>query len=162
MGELRHNDRQRTVSDNPSVLRVTDPSLRPADVVQQQLEGLRNAIDHPDALALCYGFASPQNREATGPYNRFARLLRTPTYRSLLGHSGHIIGEPVESDGKATILVTVISSDETTHAFRFWLRKQAEPPYAACWMTDAVLPIQREGKLDFPVSEPAVSEPVSD
>ena len=37
-------------------------------------------------FAAVFAFASPQNQAATGPLERFTRMLRTPAYAPLIGH----------------------------------------------------------------------------
>lgn len=138
---------------------LADPSYSPHDVVRQQIDSLAGALTDSDAIRHCYGFASPRNRATIGSVQQFSRLLANPRYTALLGHTGHIIGQSRITGDTATVLVTVIDADARPHAYRFWLQRQSNPPLAACWMTDAVLPVGQESRLDFPVLEPTVLEP---
>ncbi len=137
----------------PPLVRVADPSWTPGQVVQMQLNGLRDALQQPDGVGRCYEFASPNNRQAIGSLEQFVTLLKTPAYSVLPGHQGHIIGDSVVSEDTATVLVTVVDSAQVAHAFRFWLSKQATPPFESCWMTEAVLPIGQPIRTESPTGE---------
>lgn len=134
---------------------VADQASQPEQVVQKQLNSLRAALNEPDSLRVCYGLASPENLAAIGSYDQFVRLVASPSYRPLLGHSVSMIGRPVIENSRATILVTVIDTEHTPHAFRFFLRKQFAPPHLSYWMTDGVLPIRQTNRIDFPISGPS-------
>ena len=120
------------------------PSLGPAEVVLAQLDGLRRESYDGDpvlgeGLAQAWEFASPGNREATGPLPRFARMLRADAYRGLLGHSAVQLG-PVKQDGaQAQVEVLVVAADDTTQGYTWVLGRQDSPPYVGCWMTDGVV-----------------------
>ncbi len=111
-------------------------------MVVAQLEGLARepASGPPGAgLAQCWAYASPGNRSATGPLERFAELLRNPVYRGLLGHRAVHLG-PVEVSGPgARQEVLVMTADDEALGFTWVLSRQTAPPYAGCWMTDGVL-----------------------
>ena len=120
------------------------PSLDPAEVVLAQLAGLqREPYDGDPApgegLALAWEFASPGNREATGPLARFAAMLRNEAYRGLLGHRAAQL-EPLQQRGdQASVEVLVVTADDATHGFTWVLGRQDVPPYVGCWMTDGVV-----------------------
>lgn len=61
---------------------LAGPGLGPEAVVLGQLEALRRR-DIPGV----FSFASPRNKAISGPLDRFARLLETPIYKPLLGHT---------------------------------------------------------------------------
>jgi hypothetical protein len=120
-----------------------EPGLSPEQVVQVQLTAM-NANDADDrGLARVFQFASPHNREATGPLQRFVRIVRLPPYHVMLDHHDARIG-PVEKPqaDAAWVYVTVRDRFERVFAFRFALRLQPKGQAdAGCWMTDAVQPI---------------------
>ncbi len=119
-----------------------DPSLGPDRVVQIQVDALR-AVDKParDAgIATTFRFASPGNREATGPLARFTAIVKAPEYRPLLGH--RIAGyDPIAIEGDAAAQrVRVIAADGRAYDYEFRLSKD---PRSACWFTDGVIPLNR-------------------
>ena len=66
------------------------PDLSPAEGVRLQVEALgRNDTPHEDAgIEAAFTFASPANKRATGPLNRFRRLFDTPADGPMIDHDG--------------------------------------------------------------------------
>lgn len=57
------------------------PSMSPVEVTERQLEALQQGD-----VQTCFNFASPANRKATGPWQRFELMVRqTPAYQPLVG-----------------------------------------------------------------------------
>ena len=119
------------------------PDLSPTDVVLAQLEGLRREpLDGAGAglgIRRAWEFASPANREATGPVDRFADMVRGSIYRVLLEHRAAQLGPLLEDDGEAQQEVLVLTSDDQTVGFTWVLSLQDDHPHEGCWMTDGVL-----------------------
>jgi len=120
---------------------VPDPKYSAADVVGIVLHALQHndepAPDH--GIAITFAFASPANRESTGPLDRFTLLVKNPEYRAMLGYrSAH--RDPIDIFGShARQRVTVIGAGGETRVFIFMLSKQQGGPYNGCWMTDGVV-----------------------
>jgi hypothetical protein len=66
------------------------PNLSPVEVVRIQVEALeKNDVPHPNrGIEIAFRFASPENKRATGPLERFIQMVSSPAYRPLLNHSG--------------------------------------------------------------------------
>jgi len=126
------------------------PALSPSAVVLAQLEGLRVEPRDGDGAGpgmLCaWAFASPGNREATGPVDRFAGMLRSSLYRGLLEHRAAQLGPPRMTGEQAQQEVLVLTADDRTMGFTWVLGRQSDPPYAGCWMTDGVLRHPEDGE----------------
>lgn len=114
------------------------PDLQPDDVVRVQLSALASENGDLAGVAQCFAFASPLNRRATGPLDRFAAMIVKPPYRALLTPDQTLIGTPVVQGNQARVLVTLVDADEQLATFEFLLSRQ-QAPYEGCWMTDAVL-----------------------
>lgn len=116
-----------------------DPALSPAAVVQLQLAALAN-VDRPtrDAgLATVFGFASPGNRDLTGPLKRFAAMIRNG-YPEMLNHRSTTL-TPLVMDGEIALQgVELIDREGRLHRYVFQLSKQTEGEFKDCWMTDSV------------------------
>ena len=85
-------------------------------------------------------FASPGNRQVTGPIDRFAEMLLSgPPYAPLVSKSQKTIGSEVIRDDVATVVVTVRDERQQVVAFRFILARQTEGPVRGCWMTEGVM-----------------------
>lgn len=130
-----------TQSSGPPAL--PSRALGADQVVLAQLAGLQReaAADRVpgDGLRACWEFASPGNRAATGPLERFALMLRNPRYVGLLGHRTVHLGPLVVDGDEARQEVLVLTGDDRTEGYTWVLSRQAEPPYQGCWMTDGVL-----------------------
>lgn len=131
------------------------PSLDPEEVVMYQMAVLRHSGGGDAGIRQCYTFASPLNRAATGPLDRFAQMVRSPPYQVMLQAADVLVGRAIFQEDQGTewaaVLVTLVDRRQRIRVFRFYLSKQRESPYEGCWMTDAV----QEMVLQSP-SAPAV------
>ena len=87
--------------------------------LQRQIAALeRNDDPVADAgIKTVYNYASPANRRRTGPYERFARMVRSDRYAPLVDHAEAVPG-PVEEDWSgATCRVTVTGPDDQTRTY---------------------------------------------
>ena len=118
-----------------------DPGLDPASVVRIQLKAMEhNDRPSPDAgLAVVFSFASPGNREQTGPLAHFSAMIHA-SYGQLLNHRSARLNKTVVQGDQALQGVELVDQKGETARFVFVLSRQSEPPYAGCWMTDGVLP----------------------
>eukprot|EP01120_Amphizonella_sp_Union-15-10_P002797 TRINITY_DN13087_c0_g1_i1.p1 TRINITY_DN13087_c0_g1~~TRINITY_DN13087_c0_g1_i1.p1 ORF type:complete len:133 (-),score=16.77 TRINITY_DN13087_c0_g1_i1:36-434(-) len=130
-----------TPTQNPQANAEPNPSLRPEEVISIQLDSLQNNdIPTPDAgIAVCFRFASPSNKLATGPLSRFTQMIHNPLYSCMINFEKAKF-EPLATAGykwKITIIKSGIQ-----HVFAWHLSKQLAGPYKDCWMTDAVMKLQ--------------------
>ena len=112
--------------------------LEPRDVVRIQLDALRDNGPDNGGIERTFRFASPANRESTGPLDRFADLFRTPAYRPMLNHESSEVRDVAVNDDAAAVSATVSRADGSTYEYLFILSKQTDDPYEDMWMTDAV------------------------
>ena len=122
------------------------PALTPQQVVQVQIDALRrNDIPKADAgIELSFRFASPSNRLVTGPLDHFIAIVRSPVYSPLLNSiSAAVEDSEVEAD-QAKVLVQIVSASGHEVYYLFLLSKQQTGECRGCWMTDAVLRLERE------------------
>jgi hypothetical protein len=125
-------------ADSPS------PKLSPEDVIRFQVGALSGKGELAQRIKRCYRFASPANRQNTGPIEKFERMIRSPEYAALLDARRFLVGRAhVESPELAHLLVTLVDGDGTLTCYRCFLTKQSAPPYRDCWMTDAVVRVGR-------------------
>ena len=143
----RLSDRESKQPPSEEVVAVKDlvqPSsdFPPEKVVALQVEGLADTANSA-GIQQCFVFASPSNKQMTGPLTRFAAMLHQPPYNALLDHEVLLIGKPVVKDENATVVVTVLDSHDEIRVFQFLLSKQHGKDIEKCWMTDAVFPLQQ-------------------
>ncbi|WP_198949009.1 DUF4864 domain-containing protein [Rubrivirga sp. SAORIC476] len=114
--------------------------LRPAEVVRIQVEALQHNDDPtPDAgIATTFRFASPSNKAATGPLDRFARMVHGPAYDDMLD-ADRAAYAPIAIDGdRAAQRVTLFHDDGRRATYVFQLSRQVGGSCDGCWMTDGV------------------------
>jgi hypothetical protein len=119
------------------------PEITPEQVVQFQVTALQHNDDpQTDAgIERVFRFASPSNKTATGPLEKFAQIVKSPAYSPMLNNvSSSIVGSDVEGD-KAKIAVKVFGPTGRPVTYIFVLSKQSEGEFSNCWMTDAVMPL---------------------
>ena len=124
-----------------------DPSLPPERVLEIQLQSLqRNDVPAPDAgIAQTWAFAHPDNKRVTGPLERFAAMIKGPSFRMLLGHREHIIQTVVQTGSYALFAVTIVTAADRRVSYRWELSKVRSGAFAGSWMTVAVSPPLRAG-----------------
>ena len=120
---------------------VPGPDLTPEGVVRLQVEALqRNDDPYPDAgIATAFRFASPGNRRATGPLDRFAAMVKGPVYGDMLGFESAEFGEMRVEGDLAAQRVTLVQPDGRRVRYVLGLSKQADGECTGCWMTDSVV-----------------------
>jgi len=123
------------------------PTLSPEEVVSIQLEALRHndspTRDH--GIATSFRFASPANRVATGPLDRFAELVKNSTYRAMIDHRRVERGAMRVEGDEARQRVTVYAASGARVSYLFLLSRQRGGAYDGCWMTDGVVRIDDTG-----------------
>ncbi|MEM6785518.1 MAG: DUF4864 domain-containing protein [Bacteroidota bacterium] len=117
------------------------PRLAPEEVIRLQVEALRrNDEPYPDAgIEVAFRFASPSNKSATGPLERFTAMVKGPVYGAMLGFERAEYGEIQVQGNQAAQRVTLVQRDGQRVSYLFGLSKQTGGEYDGCWMTDAVL-----------------------
>lgn len=127
----------------PDSIPQPSPSLSPRDVVRLQVEALAdNDAPYEDAgIEAAFAFASPANKAATGPLRRFRTLFDTPTYGPMIDHLGAEYSEPQVRETQARVGVILTTTAGRRAGYLFQLSRQTDAPYAQCWMTDAVMPV---------------------
>ena len=134
----------------------TDPSIAPAEVVAIQLMSLKNndLVETDFGIRQTWNFAHPQNRKVTGPYPRFAMMLKGPGFDVLLNHKSHSIktgsnmASGQTSDGAMWQQFDVLMETRRGEILYFsWVvQKVISGQFKDCWMTVAVSPPQPAGQ----------------
>lgn len=126
-----------------------DPSLSPGDVVEIQMRALQANDAQDTGIRTTYRFASPANTQTTGPYDRFARMIKTAPYRAMLNATALTFGAIQVKETQALQEVQVVASDSQKVTYVFVVRRQDQPPYENCWMTDAVFTLPEIQDRDY-------------
>ena len=117
-----------------------DPALAPEEVVAIQLEALRHNDDPtPNAgIAQTFALAHPNNKRVTGPLPRFELMIRSPAYRSLLGHSAHKIERVAGNDLIVRFKVVVETPNGDAVEYLWEVSRVREGPDEGAWLTTNV------------------------
>jgi hypothetical protein len=114
------------------------PELMPDQVVKIQLEALQSNDSTDRGIEIVFRFASPANKQNTGPLDRFSRMIKVPPYSPMLNHR-RVDYDAIQIVGdEARQRVTLVDRRGNVIVYVFYLSKQTEEPCKDCWMTDAV------------------------
>jgi hypothetical protein len=132
-------------ADEPKVINSNslkpNPNYSPADVIRIQLQALSDN-NHPyenAGIEVAFRFASPANKGATGPLDRFIQMVHNPAYRPMLNHQAVFYGELQVKGIQAAQAVILTTSSGERVGYVFTLSKQEGDTCRGCWMTDGVL-----------------------
>lgn len=114
----------------------------PDEVVQIVVDALHeNAASEDDAgIATVFAFASPDNRAATGPLDRFESMIKG-SYSDMLDFRESRFGELERAQDTAMQVVWLMQPDGRETGYMFQLGRQAGGEYDGMWMTDGVYPV---------------------
>ncbi|WP_412067372.1 DUF4864 domain-containing protein [Rubrivirga sp. IMCC43871] len=123
-------------SDDPQ----PSPDLTAEEVVRVQVEALgANDTPTPDAgIATAFRFASPGNRAATGPLERFTQMVKGPVYSDMIDATTAEYGRIVVEGDRAALRVSLGHADGRRAVYVFSLTRQRGGDCDGCWMTDGV------------------------
>jgi len=125
------------------------PGLSPEQVVQYQVSALQHNDDfRADAgIERTFRFASPSNKNVTGPLEHFVSILKGPAYLPMINNLGSsVTGSRIEGDhAKVAIKITPAKGPAITYLFV--LTRQHVGDFENCWMTDSVVPMQEGQSL---------------
>ena len=124
--------------NNLNKLNKPNKNLAPAQVVKIQMEALQhNDAPHPNAgIETTFAFASPENKQATGPLEHFITIVKAPAYLPMLNCKS-VTYDPIMVDGEtAKQRVHIVAADGTSITYLFMLSRQTDGPFAGCWMND--------------------------
>jgi hypothetical protein len=133
-----------------------EPGLGPDAVVGIMLRALQHndepVIDH--GIAVTFAFTSPENRDVTGPIDRFRALVKSSAYRAMIDHTRADRGPVMILAEHAREQVAITGVHGERVVYLFLLSRQETGMYKGCWMADGVL---REGDTPGQTMQPLVT-----
>lgn len=124
---------------------VPNPTLTPAQVVQFQLQSLREN-SNGEGIEATFRFASPSNKALTGPLDRFSKLFDAEQYQPMLNHQDAEVKLMKLDENMAEVMAALVDANGNYYWYQFRLSLQIKSPYANCWMTDAVMRVPGPGR----------------
>lgn len=118
------------------------PSLdkTPELIVRTVVEALRSNNSEDNGIATVYCFASPGNKQMTGPFERFSGMIKKG-YGDMLNHSDSEFDSMEIREDVAIQPVWLTTASGQVVGYLFKLGKQSAGEFAGMWMTDAVYKI---------------------
>lgn len=125
-----------------------DPALSPAEVVGIQLKALqRNDTPTQDAgIRQAWMLAHPNNRRITGPLPRFGRMIKSASFRPLIGHATHDIERLDATEEQVTFKVTIETPEGAVLEYLWAVGRVDTGPAKGAWMTTSVSPPRQAGR----------------
>jgi len=118
--------------------------LLPYDVVKIQLEALKNNNKNDDGIKVTWLFAHPNNKKATGPYERFRIMIYGQQYQQLLNHDSHKITLIMNTPSKHMFKIEILTKDKQLLFYEWYVEKATEENCNNCWFTSVVsIPIDQ-------------------
>ena len=125
---------------NAELLKPTS-KIKPSEVVKIQLLGLQKNDDGfvDSGIEQTWNFAHPNNKKATGPLDRFKRMIKGNNYQMMINHLSHTITQVRGGDSWAQFEVIILDKEKIYHKFNWQVEKYTEDgPLKDCWLTTMV------------------------
>ena len=131
------------ISISISKAEIIKPSsnIEPSEVVKIQLLGLQKNNDgfEDSGIEQTWNFAHPNNKKATGPLDKFKRMIKGNNYQMMINHISHTITEIRGGDNMVQFEVIILDNKKIYHKFDWLVEKYTEDgPLKDCWLTTMV------------------------
>ena len=116
-------------------------NIKPSEVVKIQLLGLQknNDVYEDSGIEQTWNFAHPNNKKATGPLDKFKRMIKSNSYQMMINHIRHTITEIRGGDNWVQFEVIILDNKKIYHKFNWQVEKYTEDgPLKDCWLTTMV------------------------
>ena len=116
-------------------------NIRPDKVIEIQLLGLQNndLVFKDSGIEQTWNFAHPSNKKATGPLNKFKRMIKGDSYQMMINHLSHTVTKLGSGENWAQFEVIILDKEKIYHKFNWQVEKyETEGPLKDCWLTTMV------------------------
>ena len=130
-----------SISISKAELLQPNSTIKPSDVVKIQLLGLQknNDVFEDSGIEQTWNFAHPNNKKATGPLERFKRMIKGNNYQMMINHLSHTITQVKRGDSWVQFEVILLDKEKIYHKFNWQVEKYTkEGPLKDCWLTTIV------------------------
>ena len=119
---------------------IPEPILSPREVVQIQLNALKNEGKKNIQLGIfqAWQFAHPRNKSVTGPFQRFSKMIMGTAYSSLINHLSHNIRLLNKRRDQVIYEVEIISESGRLFSMYWMVSVVKLGKFKDCWMTSNV------------------------
>ena len=130
-----------SISISKSEMLKPSSNIKPSEVVKIQLLGLQNNNDgfEDSGIEQTWNFAHPNNKKATGPLDKFKRMIKSNSYQMMIKQISHTITEIRGGDNWVQFEVIILDNKKIYHKFNWQVEKYTEDgPLKDCWLTTMV------------------------
>ena len=130
-----------SISISKSEILKPSSNIKPSEVVKIQLLGLQKNNDgfEDSGIEQTWNFAHPNNKKATGPLDKFKRMIKSNSYQMMINHISHTITEIRGGDNWVQFEVIILDNKKIYHKFNWQVEKYTEDgPLKDCWLTTMV------------------------
>ena len=116
-------------------------NLDPFEVLMIQLNSLKNNNKpYKDAgIEQTWEFAHPNNKEITGPLDKFKKMIYSKSYKILISHENSEITMLKETKDMSVFKVIVLTKNKEKYYYIWQVEKVLlEGDFKNCWMTTSV------------------------
>ena len=125
-----------SIKVNAELIKPND-KLDPYDVVKIQLEALKNNSED-EGIRQTWLFAHPDNKKATGPFDRFRIMIYSQQYKHLINHSSHKIKLITNSPNTYVYRIEILARNKKLFIYEWHVQKGSDDNCKKCWFTSAV------------------------
>ena len=130
-----------SISVSNAELIKPNSKISPSEVVKIQLLGLQKNNDgfKDSGIEQTWNFAHPNNKEVTGPLDKFKMMIKSDNYQMMIDHLSHTITQVRSGASWAQFEVIILDKEKTYHKFNWQVEKYTEDgPLKNCWLTTMV------------------------
>ena len=130
-----------SISISKAEILKPNSNIKPSEVVKIQLLGLQknNDVFEDSGIEQTWNFAHPNNKKATGPLDKFKRMIKGNNYQMMINHISHTITEIRGGDNWVQFEVIILDKNKIYHKFNWQVEKYKEDgPLKDCWLTTMV------------------------
>ena len=130
-----------SISISKAEILKPNSNIEPSEVVKIQLLGLQKNNDgfEDSGIEQTWNFAHPNNKKATGPLDKFKRMIKSNSYQMMINHISHTITEIRGGDNWVQFEVIILDKNKIYHKFNWQVEKYKEDgPLKDCWLTTKV------------------------
>ena len=130
-----------SISISKAELLKPNSKINPSEVVKIQLKSLQknNNGFEDSGIEQTWNFAHPNNKKATGPLEKFKRMIKGNNYKMMINHLSHTVTQVTSGDDWVQFEVILLDKEKIYHKFNWQVEKYTgDGPLKNCWLTTMV------------------------
>ena len=130
-----------SISTSKAEILKPNSNIKPSEVVKIQLLGLQknNDVFEDGGIEQTWNFAHPNNKKATGPLDKFKRMIKSNNYQMMIDHVSHTVTKIRGNDKWVQFEVIILDKKKIYHKFNWQVEKYTKDgPLKDCWLTTMV------------------------